>query len=157
MSCTFAVLDSDGNSFTVPVDILDSDGNSFTVGIAVLDSDGNSFDCGVCTAAPVASSGTEANAGGGGRKKKQNLPFYEGKNYGDSRLDVDAIVQKRSEDKVVKERTTVKAERKQAKGMELNELVAKIELPAVEMPKVVEEDTTEDDIERAVVLLLLKH
>ena len=40
---SFAVLDSDGNSFSVAYAVLDSDGNSFTVSSAVLDSDGNSF------------------------------------------------------------------------------------------------------------------
>jgi len=39
----FAVLDSDGNSFSVPLNVLDSDGNSFTVSTSVLDSDGNAF------------------------------------------------------------------------------------------------------------------
>lgn len=39
----FAVLDSDGNSFSVTTAVLDSDGNSFTVAAGVLDSDGNSF------------------------------------------------------------------------------------------------------------------
>ncbi len=39
----FAVLDSDGNSFSVTLSVLDSDGNSFTVSGSVLDSDGNSF------------------------------------------------------------------------------------------------------------------
>lgn len=43
VSSAFAVLDSDGNSFSVPLSVLDSDGNSFTVSSAVLDSDGNSF------------------------------------------------------------------------------------------------------------------
>lgn len=40
---TITVLDSDGNSFSVPLAVLDSDGNSFTITTAFLDSDGNSF------------------------------------------------------------------------------------------------------------------
>lgn len=43
VSSLFSVLDSDGNSFSVPLSVLDSDGNSFTILSAVLDSDGNSF------------------------------------------------------------------------------------------------------------------
>lgn len=155
MTCTFAVLDSDGNSFTASVDILDSDGNSFTIGIAVLDADGNSFNAGVCTAA-VVTAGTEANAGGGGRKKKQNLPFYEG--YGDSKLDIDAVIEAKKPKEAKKQAKTEKivVAKPEAKGVEINELLAKVELPAVKVA-VIEEDTTEDDIERAVVMLLLKH
>lgn len=57
MACSFVVLDSDGNSFTVAVDVLDSDGNSFTVGVAANDSDGNSFTVGTCTSAAPTSVG----------------------------------------------------------------------------------------------------
>lgn len=39
----FNALDSDGNSFSVPLAVLDSDGNIFTITTAFLDSDGNSF------------------------------------------------------------------------------------------------------------------
>jgi len=39
----FAVLDSDGNLFTVSLAVLDSNANSFTVSTSVLDSDANSF------------------------------------------------------------------------------------------------------------------
>ena len=39
----FTVLDSDGNSFSVPLHVLNSSGTSFTVSTVVLDSDGNSF------------------------------------------------------------------------------------------------------------------
>ena len=39
----FATLDSDGNSFDVPLETLNSNGNSFTVSTTVLDSDGNPF------------------------------------------------------------------------------------------------------------------
>ena len=37
------ILDSDGNSFNVPLTVLDSDGNSFTISNNVRDSDGNTF------------------------------------------------------------------------------------------------------------------
>ncbi len=40
-SFSFAVLDSDGNEFTVPRTVLDSDGNEFVVPSQVKDSDGN--------------------------------------------------------------------------------------------------------------------
>lgn len=40
----FTVLDSDGNSFSVPNEVLDADGNSFTASDIVLDADGNEFD-----------------------------------------------------------------------------------------------------------------
>lgn len=63
--CTFAVLDADGNSFSVSTDILDADGNSFTVGIAANDSDGNSFDVGTCP--PVVTPTASVSVGLGGK------------------------------------------------------------------------------------------
>jgi len=39
----FTVLDVDGNSFSVPLEVLNTAGTSFTVLSTVLDVDGNSF------------------------------------------------------------------------------------------------------------------
>ncbi len=153
MTCTFDVLDSGGSTNTVPVDILDSGAVSYTVGIDALDSAGASYAVGSCTAVTPTVDSTIANSGGGGRKRKQKLPFYES-DYGDSRVVVDDTKPVKKTDYAGKPLLEVPPELKkvEAKGEMIGELVAKVQLPGVEKSEKTD-DTT--DIETAIVMLLL--
>lgn len=151
MTCTFDVLNSSGASFTVGTDVLNSSGASFAVGVDVLNSSGTLYTVGTC-----ATPDTTANSGGGGRKRRQKLPFYEG-NYGESRTVVDdrKPVEKKT-DYAGKPLLEVPPELKQAKveakGELIGELVAKVQLPGVDKA---EKPVDNSDIETAIVMLLL--
>ena len=91
---------------------------------------------------------TRSNAGGGGRKK---LKYYDSE-YGDSRLaDVVIAKAKRTEEPVVEKATVVAKDAKPEQVALVGDLVATVQLP----PLVVEEERAEEDIESAIVLLLL--
>lgn len=147
-TCTIDILNSAGASFAVVDTFLDSDGNAFVVGITMLDSDGNSFTVGSCTSV-VVTDDTKANAGGGGRKKR--LPYYE-TGYDESRL-ADEVIAKAKEQAKRSEKPVVQETRTEAKPEQValvGDLAATIELPPI-----VVEESAEEDIESAIVLLLL--